>query len=186
MKALRAVFANEHFTQILGYQKFWHIRTAVLLDFGKPSLLQKRVVYSSKAAQFAEPEWPGFVTDQALARRLVRIANECLRDIGLGYRETTWMGLMTAAFRSDNLSIVAHPSATIPALGPAGLRCFIIEGKAVVTVTALGDEVTASDRAHLQTCLRWLGLPWGIAFHFGKNGADLKVVSAPVRKRIEP
>ena len=31
----------------------------------------------------------------------------------------------------------------------------------------------------LQTCLRWPGLPFGIAVHFGKNTAEYRYVAPP-------
>src|SRR5438552_1691764 len=43
LKALRGGFDREHFTQLLAYSKFWHIRTGMLFDFGKGSLISKRV-----------------------------------------------------------------------------------------------------------------------------------------------
>jgi GxxExxY protein len=186
LKALRGDFDREHFTQILSYQKFWRINTGMLFDFGKASLLQKRVIYSSKAGEFFAPPLPDFVDDEPLARTIVECANTCLRAIGLGHRESTWTGLMTASFRADGIPFVTNPVATIARHGPAALRCFVIDRKAAVTVTALGTEVSAMDRAYLQTCLRWLDLPWGIALHFGKEHADMKYVTAPNTKSRFP
>jgi GxxExxY protein len=182
LKALRGEFAPEHFTQLLSYSKFWRIRKGMLLDFGKPSLVQKRVIYTSKTGNFPAITVPEFVTDPELARELVRLADQCLTVIGFGYRETTWTGLMSAALRAEQLPFVVSPSVTVPNVGTTSLRCLVINNQAVITVTALGHEVTAIDRACLQTYLRLLGLPWGISFHFGKAQADLKYVAAPRSK----
>lgn len=181
LKALRGEFAPEHFTQLLSYSKFWRIRTGMLIDFGKPSLVPKRVIYTSKTGVFPEVTEPEFVTDAALAGELV-IANQCLADIGFGYRETTWTGLMSAALRAEQIPFVVSPTVVVPNVGTTSLRCLVINNQAAITVTALGHEVTAIDRACLQTYLRLLGLPLGISFHFGKAQADLKFVSAPTSK----
>ena len=58
LKALRHTFAPEHFTQLLTYAKFWRIRTGMLLDFGKPSVVFKRVIYSSRTGNFPNVPMP--------------------------------------------------------------------------------------------------------------------------------
>lgn len=184
LKALRGEFAPEHFTQLLSYSKFWRIRKGMLLDFGKPSLVPKRVIYTSKTGDFPQVTVPEFVTDVEFASELVRIAGQCLADIGFGYRETTWTGLMSAALRAELIPFVVSPTVAVPNVGTTSLRCLVINNQAAITITALGHEVTAIDRACLQTYLRLLGLPWGISFHFGKAQADLKFVSAPASKLI--
>ena len=126
-----------------------------------------------------ETSMPSFVSNPSLANQLRDIASQCLRDIGLGYRESTWIGLMTAALRAEGIPFVVNPVTTIPSCGDTTLRCLVINGQCAITITALGHEITATDRAKAQTCLRWLGLPWGLAFHFGKEAVDLKFVSAP-------
>ena len=186
LKALRTGFAAEHFTQLLNYNKFWRIGTGLLLDFGKASLIKQRVIYTSRTATFPCMTWPGFVTNKSLAEQIFNLAASCLGDIGLGYRETTWIGLMSAALKAEGLSFVTNPCVDIPALGRASLRCLVIENQCVVTITALGQDVSAADRATLQTYLRWLHLPWGIAFHFGREQTDLRIVSRPISKEIIP
>ena len=176
LKALRAGFAAEHFTQLLNYNKFWRIRTGLLLDFGKASLIVQRVIYTSRVATFSSLEWPGFVTNKNLAETIYNLACECLGDHGLGYHESTWTGLMIASFRHHGVSFVVNPLVDIKALGRASLRCIVVEGQCALTITALGQDLSAADRATLQTYLRWLGLPWGIALHFGREKTDIRVV----------
>ena len=186
LKALRAGFAAEHFTQLLGYNKFWRIRIGLLLDFGKASLIKQRLIYTSRTAPFPNVTLPGFVTNRSLAEQIFNLASSCLSDIGLGYRESTWIGLMSAALKAEGLSFVTNPSVDLPSLGRASLHCLVIENQCVVTITALGQDVSAADRATLQTYLRWLHLPWGIAFHFGREQTDLRIVSHPISKVIVP
>jgi GxxExxY protein len=179
LKVLRGGFDAEHFTQILSYSKFWQICTGMLMDFGKASFIPKRVIYTSKTAKFPLIEVPSFVSNPALAKDLIEIATCCLADIGLGYRPTTWSGLISAALRAESVPFTVNPAATVTSLGMASLDCIVIQDQAAISVSALGDEVTAMNRARLQTCLRWLDLPWGICFHFGKSAADLTFVSHP-------
>lgn len=179
LKVLRGGFAAEHFTQLLGYCKFWRIRTGMLMDFGKASLDPKRVIYTSKTATLPQPEIPAFVSSPVLAKDLIEIASRCLADVGLGYRPATWSGIFTAALRAESLAFTLNPRVTIASLGQTSLDCIVIADQAAISISALGEEVTAMNRARLQTCLRWLGLPWGICFHFGKSTSDLSFVSPP-------
>jgi len=179
LKALRSGFDGEHFTQLLSYNKFWRIRTGMLFDFGKPSLISKRVIYTSKTGEFSKAGIPAFISDKVLARRLIQTANQTLSDIGLGYRATTWNGLISAAFRAEQLSFAINPTVNVAKIGIATLRCLLVANQSAIAISALGDEVSAIDRACLQTCLNWLGLPWGICFHFGKATADIKFVAIP-------
>ena len=179
LKVLRGGFDAEHFTQLLAYSKFWRIRTGMLMDFGKASIIPKRVIYTSKTARLPEIEVPSFVSDPALAKNLIDIATRCLADIGLGYRPSTWSGLISAAFRAESVPFTVKPTATVTSLGMASLDCIVVQDQAAISVSALGEEVTAMNRARLQTCLRWLDLPWGICLHFGKSAADLTFVCHP-------
>ena len=186
LKALRASFAAEHFTQLINYNKFWRVPIGLLLDFGKASLIKQRVIYTPQVATFPNVIWPSFVTNKNLAEQIINLAAKCLSDIGLGYHETTWIGLMIAAMRAEGMSFDTYPNVNITTLGRASLRCLVIENQCVVTITALGHNVSAADRATLQTYLRWLHLPWGIAFHFGREQTDLRIVSHPISKAIIP
>ena len=179
LKVLRGEFVNEHLAQAFTYMKFWRIGKGLLLDFGKASLKQKRLVYTSREAVLVSPDVPEFVGNPELAERLIQVSSRCLADIRLGYRETTWMGLIAAALKSEGIEFVVNPSADIGSHRSAGFRCFAIEQECAISVSALGTEVTASDRARLQTCLRWLDLPFGIAFHFGTERAEARFVSNP-------
>lgn len=179
LKALRAGLSPKHFTQLLNYNKFWRIPTGLLLDFGKASLIKQRVIYSSQTAVFPDMTWPDFVMNQPLAETIFNLAKRCLGEIGLGYHETTWIGLMSAALSAEGCSYIKNPIANIKCLGGASLRCLVIENQCVLTIGALGQDVSAADRATLQTYLRWLQLPWGIAVHFGRSQTDLRVVNHP-------
>jgi GxxExxY protein len=184
LKALRQAFVPEHFTQLLSYSKFWRIRTGMLFDFGKPSLISKRVIYTSKTGNLPQIPLPEFVADRQLAKHLMQIAAQCLTDIGFGYRETTWKGIIGAALRAEQIPFSVNPTVIVPRIGQTSLRCIVVDQRAVITITALGEKVTAMDRACLQTCLRWLDLPWGICFHFGKTKADMKFVSTPIKNNL--
>ena len=182
LKALRGEFHPSHFTQLFTYQKFWGIPTGMLFDFGKASLVFKRVAYTPVAANFPSVIVPNVVEKGDFARALLNLLQRTFVDHGLGYPETTWNGLVSAALRAEDIAHRVDPMARITDLGVAALRCIEIEKICALSITALGDGVSAADRATLETCLRWLGLLWGIAIHFGRRSVDVCFVVAPCGK----
>lgn len=176
LKCLRGRFSAEHLVQLFGYCKFWRLRTSLLVDFGKQSLIWERLLYRSHSASFPEVKPPGFVSDSSMAESIIRAVGDCLGEIGLGYRQTTWKGLVGAAVQAAGHKIHVNPTATVLSHRGITMSSIVVEGTCAVLVTALTDGINATDRATLQTHLRWLGLDWGIVFHFGKTTADLAFV----------
>lgn len=182
LKCLRGSFAAEHLVQAFCYCKFWRLRTSLLVDFGKQSLMWKRLLYNSHSASLLEAKPPEFVSEPALAATIVQAVGECLNEVGLGYRQTTWNGLVRAAIQSAGHKVSFNPTATVLNHPGIIMPCLVIDNSCAVSVTALTDGLTATDRAILQTHLRWLGLDWGIIFHFGKTTANLTFVQHPRNK----
>lgn len=179
LKALRGGFDPEHFAQLISYLKFFGLQRGMLFDFGKESLLFKRVTFTAVDAAFPDAPLPPFVTDPDLAESMLHLIREIHGAHGVGYRETTCPGLFRAALQAERISFTANPAATISGWGLAQLRCFVVDDRCAVSVTALGDDVSAADRAALQTCLHWLNLPWGLAVHFGRRSVHLRFVIRP-------
>ena len=179
LKVLRAAFAPAHLTQLLCYQKLWGISTGMLFDFEKESLVFKRLVFTPVAAPFPAVELPAFVSDKEIAAQLLRLLRPIHEEHGLGYRETTYQGMLTAALKAGGIPFTSQPLCQVGTLGPATLSCFVVAGKCAVTISALGERLGAADRAILQTYLRWLNLPWGLAVHFGRSRLDLQFVVMP-------
>jgi GxxExxY protein len=179
LKCLRGTFSAEHLVQAFCYCKFWRLRTGLLVDFGKQSLVWKRLLYVSRSASFPEVTVPGFVADPNLARAILAAVGDCLTEVGLGYRESTWKGLVRAAIQTAGSRVESNPEATVLKHPGVSMSCLVVDGACAIFVTALTDGITATDRATLQTHLRWLGLGWGIVFHFGKTTADISFVQHP-------
>ena len=176
LKSLRGSFAAEHLVQVFCYCKFWCLRTSLLVDFGKQSLLWKRLLYRSHSANLPETKPPGFVSKTSLATTIIQAVSQCLKEVGLGYRQTTWKGLVKAAIQSEGPKVNENPTATVLNHPEITMSSLVIDHACAVFVTALTEGITATDRALLQTHLRWLKLDWGIIFHFGKTTADITFV----------
>lgn len=182
LKCLRGSFAPEHWMQVVCYCKFWRLRTSLLVDFGKQSLIWERFLYISHTASLPEINLPSFVSNAALATSILRAVGECLNEIGLGYRQTTWKGLVSAAIQSAGLKVHLNPTATVLTHPSITMFSLVIEGTCAILITALTDGINATDRATLQTHLRWLNLEWGIVFHFGKTTAAFTFIQHPRKK----
>ena len=182
LKALRGEFAPSHYTQIFAYLKAWQISVGLLMDFGKASLDPVRVRFDPVQAVFPAFSIPSSLSNSPLAHQLIEILSRMHTDIGLGYRETTWQGIFEAALQAEGLSFLSAPQADILNQGPASLRCILVENTCPVSITALGDGISAADRAVLQSNLRRLGLPWGIAAHFGRRCVDVRIIQTPTNR----
>ena len=101
---------------------------------------------------------PEFVGDKTLVgtlcERLVRIYQE----YGLGYRDTTYRGLLFGDFSADSVPCLNQPPVTIrlagTALGDSKLNCLVVDSRSAVLIVALREHISAANRAILQTYLR--------------------------------
>jgi GxxExxY protein len=187
LKVLFGDFAPEHLLQIICYLKFWRLPAGLLLDFGKESLIQRRVVFTEPkvsldvSALLADA--PAFVTDKPLLGALAEATAKILSEHGLGYRDTTYRGLMFAELMAERVPVARDPVVGIRnagrMLGEAALPCLVLDGRCAVMVVALRETRQAADRAVLQTCLKHLGMPWGLLLNFGKRGMNHLFVSRP-------
>jgi GxxExxY protein len=107
LKSLRGTFSAEHLVQVFCYCKFWRLRTSLLVDFGKQSLIWERLLYRSHSASLPENKPPEFVGNPALAASIIQAVGDCLNEIGLGYRQTTWKGLVSAAIQSAGHKVLS-------------------------------------------------------------------------------
>ncbi len=187
LKVLWEDFHREHWLQIICYQKFWQRPVGLLFDFGKESLVHQRVAYTPARVDWEPARLltnpPSFVSD----RDTLQLVAECIRVIadayGLGYRATTYRGLLHAEFSAIGMPSIRQPIVAVRAEGlsehQTQLDCIAINGRCAVKVTALQDLRRAADRAILQTYLRLLNLPWGLVVNFGKRQIETQFVVKP-------
>ena len=187
LKVLWERFHPEHLLQIICYQKFWHRPVGLLFDFGKESLIHKRVAYSpvkvswEPAGLLASP--PSFVSDRETLQLIAESIRVIMDTYGLGYPATTYRGLLHAEVTSTGTSSLRQPTVEVHVEGLAShqtqLDCIVINSRCAVKVTALQDIQRPADRAILQTYLRLLKLPWGLVVNFGKRQIETQFAVAP-------
>ncbi|HEY9173595.1 MAG TPA: GxxExxY protein [Verrucomicrobiae bacterium] len=190
LKVLWGDFAPEHLLQLICYLKFWRLDAGLLFDFAKESLAQKRVPRLDRATAFdpasMQPESPVSGSERSLVREILDSLHAVLTEFGLGYRDSTYRGLLLAELLHRKIPCAEHPTVAIRSgdvlLGEAKLPCLILPGQAALLITALRETRQAADRAVLQTCLRHLDLTWGLLLNFGKTRLDCQLVKPPMRR----
>lgn len=189
LKVLWDGFAPCHYTQIICYLKHWKLPAGLLFDFGKESLVHKRVVYTPKPFNLAGADLvctaPAFIGDSEVFNVLSNSIARVIGQFGLGYRDTTYRGLLAAELQAAGLSIEGEPSVIVSVANQPGrsakLACLVLPGVCAISVAALRDAHQAADRAILQTYLKHLKLPWGLAVNFGKQRLSWQFAVRPGR-----
>ena len=184
LKVLWDAFTPENLLQIICYLKFWKLRAGLLFDFGKESLVHKRVVFVAPDADFGFTDFinsaPAGIKDKPALVTVGQSIARILAEHGLGYRDTTYRGLIFADLQAEGIPCVREPVTAVCSaaglLGETKFNCLVLPGQCALHVTALRDTRQAADRAVLQTYLRHLGLPWGLVINFGKQRLDYQYV----------
>jgi len=186
LKCLHGSFDPEHYVQLFCYLKFWRVGTGLLFDFAKDSLLYRRVNYLEApplnlAGEDLLRNSLDFGSESPLAAALCQSVDRVVREHGLGYRDTTYRGLLAAELRAEGIGCVALPAAPVRCdgvlLGDTHCDCLAVQNRFGILVLALRKTVTAADRAILQTYLRLLDLPHGLILNFGKETLEHRWVS---------
>jgi GxxExxY protein len=184
LKVLRGNFAPEHLLQIICYLKFWNLEAGLLFDFGKGSLKQKRVPRLDHRSSFDVTALRRGLVSMGLKREIrneIGAAIDLVQaDYGLGYRDTTYRGLLFAELKHRGIACIKEPVATIRSggitLGEARLPCLLVPAQGAILVTALHEAHQHSHRIVLQTYLRHVNLPWGLHVDFGKTRIECQCI----------
>ncbi len=186
LKVLWGNHPPDHFCQMLSYLKFWRIHSGLLFDFGKERLRVRRLSWTDLEPRTAGVEdWMSLMVRSASHRALALTLKErllaILAEYGLGYRDSTYRGLIAADLTAEGLHCVNQPVVNIELPGgrihPERFDCVVIGRKAAVLVGALHDEISPAACARLRSYLRYLDLPWGIVANFGKRIMAVQLVS---------
>jgi GxxExxY protein len=194
LKCLRGNFEPEHYLQIICYLKFWGIETGLLFDFGKESLMYRRVNCPfAPPAEFSATQLfqstRELGSDHDLALALCESVARLARQYGLGYRDTTYRGLLVADLSAEGIENTSQPVACVrfqnSVLGQNRCNCVTVGNRLCVLVLALRRGISAADRATVQTYMRLLELPWGIILNFGKENLEHQWVCSRRLKNTE-
>jgi GxxExxY protein len=187
LKVLFGGFSGEHWLQLLCYLKFWKVSVGLLFDFGKERLIHQRMIHVERGARFDLSRFldqpSGTRVHRDLLETIGTSVQAIIRTYGLGYRDSTYQGLLRADLLASGVSCTMNPLTTVRAdgrtIGVANLPCLAISNRCAVLTRALRDSLTAADRAVLQTYLKHIGLAWGVLLNFGKHEVDFRLVTAP-------
>jgi GxxExxY protein len=187
LKALWGQFVPENLLQVICYLKFWGLPAGLLFDFGKESLLTKRIPHFERKPATGEvrisPDERAGSADQGALDLVAESLRSVLALHGLGYRDTTYRGLMFAELTHRGIPCIRDPMVPVygsaGVLGQAKLPCLVLPDCCSLFVTALRDSRQAADRAVLQTYLEHLGLPWGLHVNFGREQLFTQLARRP-------
>lgn len=174
LKWLWKSFPPECFVQLTCYLKFWRIRDGLLFDFGKESLVQRRFVFEQKRSVLFEAARllaSAPKTDLLPAKMLCASISKIVSQYGLGYRDTTYRGLLAAELTAEGVMCTVLPVATVHSgtrhLGDIRLPCIVVPDTCAIMTLAWRDTIRPADCAILQSWLKHLKLRWGIVVNFG-------------------
>jgi GxxExxY protein len=188
LKCLRSTFDPEHYVQLFCYLKFWRAPTGLLFDFAKDSLLHRRLNYEFKlmdnfAFRTILADGPEGDSTEELVAVCEGIGN-VLANHGLGYRDTTYRGLLLADFRANGLNCQMRPPAAVSAnghsLGQTQCDCLVVGEHLGIRVLALRRAISGTDIAILRTHLRLLRLHTGLILNFGKTSLEHSWIRRPL------
>jgi GxxExxY protein len=180
---------------LICYLKFWRKDLGILLDFGKESLVHKRVPYTDKRGSLDErPLNEGLAALATEARKLANVVVAAIvrlnEQYGLGYRDTTYTGLLRAELEAEGIRFVVKPSVPLSfggqKLGMANPDCFLVPGRCVVKIYALYDGIHAAQRATVQAYARHLSVPFGLAVNFGRRSLEIRAVLSQFSSSLPP
>lgn len=191
LKVLWGSFTPEHLLQVICYLKFWRLDAGLLFDFGKESLEQKRLPRIERTVEFDPAALRNLIPGHREANGIFQQIGEAIRVIlvehGLGYRDTTYRGLLFAELAYRKIPCEREVTVAIRSggrfVGESKISCLLLPGRGALLVTALRESHQASDRAVLQTYLRHLEISWGLHINFGKARLEYQYVDNRKLKR---
>ena len=156
LKCLTGGFEGEHYVQIICYQKFWKIGVGLLLDFGKERLAYRRVNFSEP--EFQQPALdtmlaacPARDSERPAALQLCEATRRILAGHGLGYRDTTYAGLLMAELSASGLPCATNTLAEVRCgdlvLGQSICPCLVAGHKIGGRVLALRQNISADRKS---------------------------------------
>ena len=111
-----------------------------------------------------------------MMRLAIVSTNRVLAEYGLGYRDTTYGGLLLAELRANGLkcnpNVIAEVRSAEIVLGQTPCPCLLVNEVLAVRVLALRRSITAADLAILRTYLRLLNAPVGLILNFNRTTLD--------------
>lgn len=180
LKNISTDFHQSNYLQILSYLKTWHKELGMLVNFGRPSVKSKRVLFYEKEKIITE-DYGDLKNNLSLTNRNhlknLRTAILIILDFhGLGYNDFIYNKLLQAELTHNNITFT--PQTTIPLkFGGKIIRNFelnvpIISNNIICKIIALKDEI-GPDIKKIKTYLKDTNLPIGLLVNFGKEKLEI-------------
>jgi GxxExxY protein len=180
LKALPRKLGPAEELQLFDYLRARPCRLGMLVNFGLNRVHFERRIYDPPETTLVEDwsYWSGAVTGRD--REIGLAIRSALRSVydahRTGYGAEVVEKLVLSALRLEGLSVVERPVAKAffhdIEVHESALDCFVIEGRFVLSLTALFEDNEFNMSFGLSH-LRTLDLPWGVAVNFGRTEVEI-------------
>lgn len=155
LKHIKSDFHPQHYTQLINYLKQWDKRLGILINFGLERLAYKRIPFDPVTATMRPVGKWSELSDKISARcnRIEMAVERILHEHGYGYGAEVFQNLMLAelaALGADAFIPALSPKYGSLNLGERELDCICVDMGVLVSVSATGQNASASDRACLK------------------------------------
>jgi len=185
LKAVRRRLLDPDFVQLFDYLKYRGDRVGVLVNMGLDRVKPERRLYDAAQHDLVEDwrYWTGTISrrDRDVGVEVTAALQTQIGAHGTGYGEEVMRDLLTFELKHRGLNFTEAPVSKAYYLGQevddAPLDCAIIEGRILLTFTALFEE-NSFNVSRGVSYLKALGLEWGVAANFGKKTAQFTGLQA--------
>jgi len=187
LKAKREGLAPSDEAQTLNYVKLWGCRLGILANMAVNEVKPKRLPYSP-APPRVEQDYSAIkdiMTDELrpIAEACRQSLLEIHKEVGVGYTNTIYRKMLLVELSDRGLSHDAEVEVTPTFHGEPVARSpitsVLVEGQVLVEVTALNDEISASDRRVVQTYLKLTGASVGLIGCFSRDALLIRGARPP-------
>jgi GxxExxY protein len=170
-------FTGAQFAQIIHYLKFWQKGLGLLVNFGRPRVEIKRVIWDEPAFDIYEKydEIHSCLSeaDRVILREVRKHILTVASQVGLGYPETLYRKLVAIESEIHNLPCVVDVGITPTwrdGLLPRHVTPHLyFANKFLVHIRSLLEHPTRYDFIATRTYLRNMGLDYGLVVNFGQK-----------------
>lgn len=179
-------FTGEQIGQLINYLKFWQLDLGLLINFGPPKVIIKRVLWDEPELSVSEKYddiQPHLAENDRVVLRQIRHHILTIgKEYGLGYPETIYRKLIAIEIAYHGLDCVGDVGIT-----PVWAGCELprnatqhlqIDGKYLVCIRALAEKPGSYDFIATRNYLKLLGLEFGLVVNFSRKELQIFGVNA--------
>ena len=179
-------FIGANFAQIIHYLKFWKLNLGLLINFGPPKVIVKRVLWDEPPFKLSEnyKQFPSDLSelDRHELDKIRRIIISLGKEYGLGYPEAFYRNLLAIEASYHNLScqngVIVTATWNGRKIASHKTSHLLIADKYLVHIRSLLHHPTRHDYVATKTYLGNLGLRFAFIVNFAPKELQIEGVRA--------